>query len=163
MTWILLALVAIGLGGLAWGWFEAGWVRLVSIPVELERLPPELDGLRIVHLADLHLGFPSRGSAAVERAFAWTRERRPDLVLLSGDLLSRPSGEARLRRLLEDLPPTVAILGSGRLSRDVVAVEDRIEAHLRMPLSLTFDHRCVTGGEAARFLAAVLRDLEKDT
>jgi 2-oxoisovalerate dehydrogenase E2 component (dihydrolipoyl transacylase) len=61
------------------------------------------------------------------------------------------------------VPPTVAILGSGRLSRDVVAVEDRIEAHLRMPLSLTFDHRCVTGGEAARFLAAALRDLEKDT
>jgi 2-oxoisovalerate dehydrogenase E2 component (dihydrolipoyl transacylase) len=60
------------------------------------------------------------------------------------------------------VPPTVAILGSGRLSRDVVAVNEAIEAHLRMPLSLTFDHRCVTGGEAARFLAAVLRDLEKD-
>ncbi|MDB6091295.1 MAG: 2-oxo acid dehydrogenase subunit [Gammaproteobacteria bacterium] len=60
------------------------------------------------------------------------------------------------------VPPTVAIMGSGRLSRDVVAVNERIEAHLRMPLSLTFDHRCVTGGEAARFLAAVLRDLEKD-
>jgi 2-oxoisovalerate dehydrogenase E2 component (dihydrolipoyl transacylase) len=61
------------------------------------------------------------------------------------------------------VPPMVAILGSGRLNRDVVAVEGGIEAHLRMPLSLTFDHRCVTGGEAARFLAAVLRDLEKDT
>jgi 2-oxoisovalerate dehydrogenase E2 component (dihydrolipoyl transacylase) len=60
------------------------------------------------------------------------------------------------------VPPMVAILGSGRLSRDVIAVNDSIEAHLRMPLSLTFDHRCVTGGEAARFLAAVLRDLEKD-
>jgi 2-oxoisovalerate dehydrogenase E2 component (dihydrolipoyl transacylase) len=60
------------------------------------------------------------------------------------------------------VPPMVAILGSGRLSRDVVAVDTRLEAHLRMPLSLTFDHRCVTGGEAARFLAAVLRDLEKD-
>jgi 2-oxoisovalerate dehydrogenase E2 component (dihydrolipoyl transacylase) len=60
------------------------------------------------------------------------------------------------------VPPMVAILGSGRLSRDVVAVEGGIAAHLRMPLSLTFDHRCVTGGEAARFLAAVLRDIEKD-
>jgi pyruvate dehydrogenase E2 component (dihydrolipoamide acetyltransferase) len=60
------------------------------------------------------------------------------------------------------VPPMVAIIGSGRLSRDVIAVNDRIEAHLRMPLSLTFDHRCVTGGEAARFLASVLRDLEKD-
>jgi 2-oxoisovalerate dehydrogenase E2 component (dihydrolipoyl transacylase) len=61
------------------------------------------------------------------------------------------------------VPPMVAILGSGRLGRDVIAVNDGIEAHLRMPLSLTFDHRCVTGGEAARFLATVLRDLEKDT
>jgi 2-oxoisovalerate dehydrogenase E2 component (dihydrolipoyl transacylase) len=59
------------------------------------------------------------------------------------------------------VPPCVAILGAGKLSHDVVAVMGGIEAHLRMPLSLTFDHRCVTGGEAARFLAAVLRDLQK--
>jgi 2-oxoisovalerate dehydrogenase E2 component (dihydrolipoyl transacylase) len=60
------------------------------------------------------------------------------------------------------VPPAVAILGSGRLSRDVVATRGgAIEAHLRMPLSLTFDHRCVTGGEAARFMAAVIRDLQK--
>ena len=59
------------------------------------------------------------------------------------------------------VPPAVAILGAGRLSHDVVAVMGGIEAHLRMPLSLTFDHRCITGGEAARFLAAVLRDLER--
>jgi 2-oxoisovalerate dehydrogenase E2 component (dihydrolipoyl transacylase) len=60
------------------------------------------------------------------------------------------------------VPPAVAILGSGRLSHDVVATKGgAIEAHLRMPLSLTFDHRCVTGGEAARFMAAVIRDLQK--
>jgi pyruvate dehydrogenase E2 component (dihydrolipoamide acetyltransferase) len=58
------------------------------------------------------------------------------------------------------VPPAVAILGSGMLRHDVVAVMGGIEAHLRMPLSLTFDHRCVTGGEAARFLAAVIKDLE---
>jgi 2-oxoisovalerate dehydrogenase E2 component (dihydrolipoyl transacylase) len=60
------------------------------------------------------------------------------------------------------VPPAVAILGSGRLTRDVVAARDgAIEVHLRMPLSLTFDHRCVTGGEAARFMAAIIRDLQK--
>jgi 2-oxoisovalerate dehydrogenase E2 component (dihydrolipoyl transacylase) len=60
------------------------------------------------------------------------------------------------------VPPAVAILGCGRLSHDVIADQTgNIEAHLRMPLSLTFDHRCVTGGEAARFLAAVIRDLHK--
>ena len=59
------------------------------------------------------------------------------------------------------VPPAVAILGAGRISRDVVAVEGRIEAHRRIPLSLTFDHRCVTGGEAVRFLGAVIEDLQK--
>jgi pyruvate dehydrogenase E2 component (dihydrolipoamide acetyltransferase) len=58
------------------------------------------------------------------------------------------------------VPPAVAILGVGVLRHDVVAVMGGIEAHLRMPLSLTFDHRCVTGGEAARFLAAIIKDLE---
>jgi len=58
------------------------------------------------------------------------------------------------------VPPAVAILGAGRISRDVVAVDKGIEAHRRIPLSLTFDHRCVTGGEAVRFLAAVIGDLQ---
>jgi len=59
------------------------------------------------------------------------------------------------------VPPAVAILGAGRVTREPVAVGTSIEAHRRMPLSLSFDHRCVTGGEACRFLAAVIRDLEE--
>jgi 2-oxoisovalerate dehydrogenase E2 component (dihydrolipoyl transacylase) len=58
-------------------------------------------------------------------------------------------------------PPTVAILGSGRLQRDVVAGDSGPEIHMRLPLSLTFDHRCITGGEACRFLAAVIADLNQ--
>jgi 2-oxoisovalerate dehydrogenase E2 component (dihydrolipoyl transacylase) len=58
------------------------------------------------------------------------------------------------------VPPAVAILGAGRIVRDVVAVGDKIEIHQRIPLSLSFDHRCVTGGEAVRFLAAVIQDLQ---
>ena len=59
------------------------------------------------------------------------------------------------------VPPTLAIVGSGKLQHDVVAVMGGIEVHRRIPLSLSFDHRCVTGGEAARFLAAMIQDLEK--
>jgi len=57
------------------------------------------------------------------------------------------------------VPPTVAILGAGKLQRDVVAGVTAPEIHTRMPLSLTFDHRCITGGEACRFLAAVIADM----
>lgn len=57
------------------------------------------------------------------------------------------------------LPPTVAILGAGRARDAVVAVGGRPAVHRILPVSLTFDHRAVTGGEAGRFLAAVLTDL----
>ncbi|MGA0586705.1 dihydrolipoamide acetyltransferase family protein [Dyella sp. KRB-257] len=57
------------------------------------------------------------------------------------------------------VPPTVAIIGAGKLSHDVVAVMGGIEVHRRMPISLTFDHRAATGGEAARFLKALLDDM----
>lgn len=59
------------------------------------------------------------------------------------------------------LPPTVAILGAGRIFRGVIAVGQTPTVHRLMPLSLTFDHRAVIGGEAARFLAAVIADLER--
>jgi len=59
------------------------------------------------------------------------------------------------------VPPTIAILGAGGLRHDVVAVMGGIETHRRIPLSLTFDHRCATGGEACRFLAAAITDLQK--
>lgn len=59
------------------------------------------------------------------------------------------------------VPPTVAILGAGKLQRDVVAGTNAPEIHVRLPLSLTFDHRCITGGEACRFLAAVIADLQQ--
>jgi 2-oxoisovalerate dehydrogenase E2 component (dihydrolipoyl transacylase) len=59
------------------------------------------------------------------------------------------------------VPPTIAILGAGGLRHDVVPVMGGIETHRRIPLSLTFDHRCATGGEACRFLAAVIEDLQK--
>lgn len=58
------------------------------------------------------------------------------------------------------VPPTVAILAAGRIEPQPVVVDDTVVAHRLLPLSLTFDHRAVTGGEAARFIAAVIKNLE---
>lgn len=84
-------------------------------------LPAELDGLRIVHLSDFHFGVPSPGIGAAWQAAEWARERRPDLTVLTGDLLTHPRGEPMLRRLVGILPePTFAILGNHdvAISRD---------------------------------------------
>ncbi len=56
-------------------------------------------------------------------------------------------------------PPCVAILATGKLRQQVVASMGSFAVHPVIPLSLTFDHRAVTGGEAARFLAAFIQDL----
>jgi pyruvate dehydrogenase E2 component (dihydrolipoamide acetyltransferase) len=61
------------------------------------------------------------------------------------------------------VPPTVAIIGCGR-SRDVVMPrEAKIEIGRVMPLSLTFDHRAVTGGEATRFLGVLIKHLQENS
>jgi pyruvate dehydrogenase E2 component (dihydrolipoamide acetyltransferase) len=57
--------------------------------------------------------------------------------------------------------PQVAILGTGRFRNELKLTAKGIENRKMLPLSLTFDHRACTGGEAARFLAAVIEDLQK--
>jgi predicted MPP superfamily phosphohydrolase len=115
----VLGLGAVAALALAWGWFEAGWLRKRVLEVAVDGLPHELDGLRIAHLSDPHLGPPSRGQSASRRAGAWVRGRRPDLVVVTGDLLSLPRGRARLDEMLEGLD-AYAVLGN----HDVAVTRD---------------------------------------
>ena len=41
-----------------------------------------------------------------------------------------------------------------------MAVNGEIAIRRMLPLSLTFDHRCVAGADASRFLSAVVADLK---
>ncbi|HZT47410.1 MAG TPA: dihydrolipoamide acetyltransferase family protein [Hyphomicrobiaceae bacterium] len=59
------------------------------------------------------------------------------------------------------VPPQVAIIGAGRIGQRVVVHEGQVVARPVLPLSLTFDHRVVTGGEATRFLMALVADLAR--
>jgi uncharacterized protein len=114
----ILALVAPAL--LAYGLFEAGWLRTRVLEVEIDGLPDSLDGLRIAHLSDFHLGAPSRGRVATERAVSWVAERKPDLVCITGDLVSHPRGLPLLRQLLGMLDRPYVVLGN----HDVAVTRD---------------------------------------
>ncbi len=57
------------------------------------------------------------------------------------------------------VPPCVAIVAAGRARHQIAPVIGGFESHKVIPLSITFDHRACTGGEAARFLRAMLDDL----
>jgi len=121
MLGVLVVAVGAVAGIATYGWIEAGWLRHRVLEVPVDGLPEPLDGLRIGHLSDFHLGAPlSRGNRASERAVKWVAERRPDLVCITGDLVSHPRGEARLRTLLARLEDPFVVLGN----HDVAVTRD---------------------------------------
>lgn len=61
------------------------------------------------------------------------------------------------------VPPTVAIIGIGKKRFEVVPHNNQAVIHPIIPISLSFDHRAATGGEASRFLAAFIKHLAEKT
>ncbi len=104
-----------------YGWLEAGRLRTRVLDVPISGLPETLAGLRIGHLSDFHLGARlSRGNRATAAAVAWVAERHPDLVCVTGDLVSHPRGEPELRSLLARLERPFVVLGN----HDVAVTRD---------------------------------------
>ncbi|MCR9610413.1 2-oxo acid dehydrogenase subunit E2 [Vibrio alginolyticus] len=58
-------------------------------------------------------------------------------------------------------PPQVAIVGAGRILDRVVIRNGQAISVKAMPLSVTFDHRACTGGEAARFTKVLAEHLQR--
>jgi pyruvate dehydrogenase E2 component (dihydrolipoamide acetyltransferase) len=57
--------------------------------------------------------------------------------------------------------PEAAILGLGRSVLKPVVRKDKIEARTMMPLGLSYDHRLIDGGNAARFIVQLVQALEQ--
>jgi hypothetical protein len=148
VAWLVGGVLVVGGALAAYGWFEAGWLRTRVREVEIPGLPGALDGLRIAHLSDFHLGAPlSRGNGASERAALWVAGREPDLVCITGDLVSHPRGEPRLRRILALLGRPVVVLGNHdvAVSRDpfsrAAELTDLAEAELLRDEALSLELR----------------------
>ncbi len=83
-----------------WGLYQARRtpaVRHVEVPID--ELPPELDGLRIAHISDLHVG-PTIKKPFVHRLVELTNAQQPDLVAFTGDMADGP-----VERLAADVAP----------------------------------------------------------
>lgn len=59
------------------------------------------------------------------------------------------------------VPPAVAIIGAGHIYQAPVVRANEIMIGKILPISMSFDHRSCTGGEAARFLKALISDLQQ--
>lgn len=100
----------------------------------------------------------------VERFKAQVRERNIPQDDLKGSTIQFSNFGTFAGRYANPIlvPPIVAILGTGKIREEVAAQNGAISIQKILPLSLTIDHRAVTGGEAARFLAALIYDLQRD-
>jgi pyruvate dehydrogenase E2 component (dihydrolipoamide acetyltransferase) len=121
------------------------------------------DGLLVPVLRNCHERAPEELRHALEKLVADARARRvpPEELRANTITLSNYGSIAGRYASPVVVPPTVAILGAGRIQKQVVAFDDRPAVRRMLPLSLTFDHRAVTGGEAGRFLNAVMADLQR--
>ncbi|MBK6333734.1 MAG: 2-oxo acid dehydrogenase subunit E2 [Thermomonas sp.] len=147
-------------------WFDDENLTLTKHPhVDLGLAVDTPDGLFVPALRNAHL-LDNRGlREGINRLRTQVEDRSIPASELSGYTISLSNFGVFAGRYgtVVVVPPCVAIVGVGKLSHDVVAVMGGIEVHRRMPISLTFDHRACTGGEAARFLAALLDDLAQPT
>ena len=143
-------------------WFDGKTLTRTQHPhVDIGIAVDTDDGLFVPALRNADMLDAGGVRAAIKRLRAQVEDRSIPSGELSGYTISLSNFGMFAGRYATPVvvPPCVAIVGAGKLSHDVVAVMGGIEVHRRMPISLTFDHRACTGGEAARFLAALLHDL----
>jgi len=104
--------------------------RAERITFRIPGLDPAHDGLRIAQLSDIHVG-PRTSPDIIRRAIAEANRFAPDLVVLTGDYVSRRRSEVEgMRALLGGLAaPTVAVLGNHDVWVDPRGAAAALRAH----------------------------------
>jgi hypothetical protein len=104
--------------------------HLVDVPVRIPGLPRSLDGYTLVQVSDIHTG-TFVGPAELDEGLELVRQARPDLLVVTGDLVDfDPAFAPMVARRLADLAPrdgVVAALGN----HDYYAGAGAVDAALR--------------------------------
>lgn len=143
-------------------WFDGDTLTRTLHPhVDLGLAVDTADGLFVPALRNADL-LEARGiREGVERLRAQVEDRSIPASELTGHTISLSNFGMFAGRYATPVvvPPSVAIVAAGRGRHQMVPVVGGFESRRVIPISLTFDHRACTGGEAARFLKALLDDL----
>ena len=127
----------------------------IAMETEDGLFAPVLRGVGARSDADLRAGLDAMKRDVTARTVPVGELRGQTITLSNFGMLGG------LTATLTIVPPQVAILGAGRIHSAVRAVEGQIKSVRVLPLSLTFDHRAVTGAEAISFLNAAIAALIK--
>jgi pyruvate dehydrogenase E2 component (dihydrolipoamide acetyltransferase) len=143
-------------------WFDGGTLtRTLHAHVDIGIAVDTDDGLFVPALRNADLLDAHGIREGVNRLRAQVEDRSIAASELSGYTISLSNFGMFAGRYATPVvvPPCVAIVAAGRARMQMTPAASSFEAHKVIPLSVTFDHRVATGGEAARFLRAMLDDL----
>jgi predicted MPP superfamily phosphohydrolase len=166
MRWPSRVVLTLGIVAAIAGCFEALVpLRVETVPIVIDRLPAAADGMRIALMGDLHVGLFTRRSRLRE-FFETTRELRPDLVVLAGDLVDDdPYFAPKLleaTRFLDPHTPLLAVLGNHEMYGDperAIAALRGSRIHLLVNEGVAFRSLWIAG---ISDYAAQRRDLAPD-
>lgn len=120
----LLVLAAVLFSGWRWFQWQCWGLETTVTRIELAGIPEEFDGLRIVHLSDLHGHEYGEDST---RLLAMVAEQEPELIVITGDLLDQESQMAMvgpLARGLAEIAPTFYVTGNHEWALGSAAVKE---------------------------------------
>jgi 2-oxoisovalerate dehydrogenase E2 component (dihydrolipoyl transacylase) len=127
----------------------------IAVDTEGGLIVPVLRNVGERSVSDLRTGLDRLRADAIARSIPPAELRGATITLSNFGMIG-----GRFANLVI-VPPQVAIVGAGRISQRVVAHQGQPAVRRAFPLSLTFDPRVITGGEAARFLVVLKSHLER--
>jgi predicted MPP superfamily phosphohydrolase len=132
-----------------WGWIEGGTVHLRTVEIESPRLPAGVPALRLLQIADMHLGRTAR-RGVWEQVLEQVRTAQPDVLVSTGDLLDASDAFLNewLNRLRDSTPAVAkyAVLGNHEVYTGAARSREL----------LTAGGFSVLGGDAVRLGSGIL-------
>ena len=127
----------LAIGGLGYSIFvEPNWLKIESIRLNLPRLTPAFDGMRIAQISDIHMG-GWMNAERLQHAVDTVLYQKPDVILLTGDFLTGNTFKDDHQKYTEELKsilsplaksiPSFAILGNHDYWTDAKAVREMLK------------------------------------
>ena len=123
LGWLVL-LPALVLAGAFWFRWQCWGMTVTHTEVKLSGLPGEFDGYKIVHLSDLHGHEYGEGNSEL---LARVREQKPDLIVITGDLIDQESQLQMIPALakgLSAIAPAYYVTGNHEWSLGTAKVKE---------------------------------------
>ena len=109
---------------------EPNWVGITQNEIQLSKLDPVFNGYKIVQITDLHAG-DGIDRAQLERVVETVNAQNPDLVVITGDHVSRkPRQHVELLDTLAKLRPrdrTISVLGNHDVFNDPTPIKAALD------------------------------------